>query len=94
MEAGPRRFIDELRAWSNPVLLAVCGIFLVRMMNAIDANTSAINQQAITLTQLQVMINNNVTVVASVGASLDKIREQQLDLAQRLTRIEARSDKR
>lgn len=85
-----RRLKDEILQWSSPTLLLICGFFLMKVFGAIDATTSAVNAQAITLAQMQVMINNNNASMTMVATSLDRIREQQLELSQRLTRVESR----
>lgn len=88
-EVTPRRVKDEILAWATPVLITMCGIFLLKLMGTIESNTSTVNAQAVTLAQMQVMLNNNTLIMGNMSVSVDRVREQQINLSERLVKIES-----
>jgi hypothetical protein len=85
-----RRIRDAVLAWSSPALLAVCGFFLLKLDANLDRNTEAVHTQAVQLAQLQIMMNTNATLIGTVSVQLDRIRDQQTQLAERLSRVETK----
>lgn len=94
-EGGERRAAtlksrkDEILVWASPVLITLCGIFLLKLMGTIESNTATVNAQAVTLAQIQVMLNNNTLIMGNMSVAVDSVRNQQANLSERLVKIES-----
>lgn len=85
-----RRKRDLLLAL-NPILIAIVGYFLLKMFALLDANTAAINAEALAIARLEITTSSNASQSDKIITELGHMREQQLDMAERLARVEAQS---